>query len=92
MSPAPSAVSAPQGTTTGGVQRAPASPDTANEAHLDVVPENVARFGGAHRVTHIPAELKIIQRGSRIEHFEVVPRQPMTEGKFQQLLDAIEQE
>jgi Domain of unknown function (DUF4157) len=59
---------------------------------LDVVPENVARFDGAHRITHIPTELKVIQRGSRIEHFEVVPRQPMTESKFQQLLDAIEQE
>jgi hypothetical protein len=34
----------------------------------------------------------VIQRGARIEHFEVVPRQPMTEAKFQQLLDAIEQE
>lgn len=59
---------------------------------LDIVPDNVARFGGAQQVTRIPSELKVIQRGARIEHFEVVPRQPMTEAKFQQLLDAIEQE
>jgi hypothetical protein len=59
---------------------------------LDIVPDNVARFGGAHRVTRMPSELRVVQRGARIEHFEIVPRQPMTEAKFQQLLNAIEQE
>jgi hypothetical protein len=44
---------------------------------------------GAKRVTSVPAELKIIQRGQRLTHFEVVPRQPMPPDKFQNLVNTI---
>ena len=52
---------------------------------LDLLPSNVERFGGAHEITSIPKELKIIQRGERLEHFEIVPREPMTPEAFQEL-------
>jgi len=58
---------------------------------LDVDPANVARFeGGAQRIKSIPSELKIIQRGQRMEHFEIVPREPMEPELFQQLLNKVE--
>lgn len=41
-------------------------------------PDNLDRFGGAYRVTNIPAELKVIQRGRDRTHFEIVPAMPMT--------------
>lgn len=44
---------------------------------------------GAHRVTSLPAELKIIQRGQRLTHFEVVPRAPMPTDRFQDLVNQI---
>jgi hypothetical protein len=62
---------------------------TTHGPSLDVNPSNVQRFGGAYRIRSIPPELKIIQRG-RIEHFEIVPRKPMTLDEFQRLLNLIE--
>jgi hypothetical protein len=44
---------------------------------------------GAHKVKSIPGELKIIQRGQRKTHFEVVPRAPMAPDKFQSLVNQI---
>jgi hypothetical protein len=46
----------------------------------------LARFGGAHKVKSIPGELQIVQRGRRDTHFEIVPKQPMTPERFQELL------
>jgi hypothetical protein len=57
---------------------------------LDVVSGNVEKFGGAHQIKSIPPELKIIQRGQRLEHCEVVPREPMPVTEFQRLLNQIE--
>jgi hypothetical protein len=57
---------------------------------LETNPDALHRFGGPRRIRGIPKELKIIQRGSRIEHFEIVPREPMTETRFQELLNQIE--
>jgi len=52
-------------------------------------PDNLERFGGAHRVTNIPAELKIIQRGVDPTHHEIVPAQPMLQADYEEALDKI---
>jgi hypothetical protein len=45
--------------------------------------------GGAQRIKSIPDGLQIIQRGNRMEHFEIVPKQPMEIERFQQLLGQV---
>lgn len=57
---------------------------------LDVNASTIERFGGAFQIKSVPPELRIIQRGNRLEHFEVVPRQPMPPEQFQELLNQIE--
>ncbi len=57
---------------------------------LDVGAAAMQRFGGAFRVESIPPELRIIQRGHRMGHFELVPRQPMTPERYQELADRVE--
>jgi hypothetical protein len=56
---------------------------------LDVNPNTVSKFGGAYEIDSLPDGLKIIQRGSRAEHFEIVPTKPMTVDEFQGLLNQI---
>jgi hypothetical protein len=56
---------------------------------VETDPSGLARFGGAHKVKSIPAELQIVQRGRRETHFEIVPQQPMTPERFQELLRQI---
>ena len=56
---------------------------------LDVDPNNVSQFGGAYKIEAIPEGLKIIQRGTRLEHFEIVPSKPMTLNEYQDLLNQI---
>ena len=56
---------------------------------LDVDSAVVQKFGGAYQIKSIPPELKIIQRGNRMTHCEVVPRAPMTAEEFQRLLKQI---
>jgi Domain of unknown function (DUF4157) len=63
---------------------------TTHGASLDVNPSNIAKFGGANQIKSIPKDLKIVQRGGRLEHFEVVPREPMSAEEFQELLNQIE--
>ena len=41
-------------------------------------PEGLERFGGAFVIGGVPETLRIIQRGRRPEHFEVVPARPMS--------------
>jgi hypothetical protein len=62
---------------------------TTHGLSLDVSSEAMSRFGGAFRIESIPAELRIIQRGGKLGHFEIVPRTPMTPQRFQELLDQI---
>jgi len=59
---------------------------------VDSNANNVVRFGGAYPVISIPPGLKIIQRGQRETHFEIVPASPMTSAEYQALLDEIELE
>ncbi len=52
-------------------------------------PEPLERFGGAFRVTCVPEELKIIQRGRDPSHFEIVPARPMTLAEYEAALSTI---
>lgn len=56
---------------------------------LDINPDTVSKFGGAYKIESIPDGLKVIQRGSRAEHFEIVPTKPVTVEQFQELLNQI---
>ncbi len=62
---------------------------TTHGLSLNVSAEAMSRFGGAFRIESIPPELRIIQRGKELTHFEIVPREPMTPQRFQELLDQI---
>ncbi len=52
-------------------------------------PDNLDRFGGAYRVTAVPDDLRIIQRGRDPHHFEIVPARPMTLAEYEQVLNQI---
>lgn len=56
---------------------------------LDVDPNTVSKFGGAYKIESLPDGLKVIQRGQRKEHFEIVPSNEMSIEKFQSLLNQI---
>lgn len=45
---------------------------------------------GTHEVTSVPDELQIIQRGKDPEHFEIVPKEPMTEAEYKARLEEVE--
>ena len=59
---------------------------------LETDPCGLDRFGGAKKVVSIPDELQIIQRGKRDTHLEIVPKQPMTPERFQELVNQIKLE
>lgn len=59
---------------------------------LETDPSGLGRFGGASRVRSIPDELQIVQRGKRDTHFEVLPEEPMTPDRYQELVRRIELE
>lgn len=46
----------------------------------------VDRFGGANEIKFMPPELQAIQHGADGGHFEIVPRQPMSVGRYLELL------
>ena len=52
-------------------------------------PAGLEKFGGAHRVTNLPADLQIVQIGKDPEHFEIIPVKPMTFDEYQDLLNQI---
>ncbi len=52
-------------------------------------PDNLERFGGAHEVVSVPANLRIIQRGRDPHHFEIVPAVPMTPAEYEVALQQI---
>ena len=62
---------------------------TTHGVSLDVNPETVSKFGGAYKIESLPEGLKIIQRGARPEHFEIVPEYEMPLETFQELLNQI---
>jgi hypothetical protein len=62
---------------------------TTHGLSLDSDRARLAGFGGANRVESIPGELKIVQRGGRDTHFEVVPKQAMTPARYEELVRQI---
>ncbi len=52
-------------------------------------PDNLDRFGGAHRVTNLPAELMVLQVGKDPYHHEIVPVQPMSLAEYEGALNKI---
>jgi hypothetical protein len=42
--------------------------------------DKIAKFGGAYRIISIPNELQVVQRGQDKNHFEIVPKDPMTKA------------
>ncbi|MCY9528554.1 hypothetical protein M5X04_04285 [Paenibacillus alvei] len=62
---------------------------TTHGISLDTNPNTISKFGGAYRIDSLPDGLKIIQRGSRLEHFEIVPSYNMPLKQFQELLNQI---
>lgn len=57
---------------------------------VDSDSHRVADFGGAYLIGSMPDELSIIQRGRRDTHYEIVPSEPVTPEKYQELLDQID--
>ena len=52
-------------------------------------PDNLERFGGPYRVSSLPDELRIIQRGRNPTHYEIVPAFPMPLAEYEDLLTKI---
>ena len=52
-------------------------------------PDGLDRFGGAYRLTAIPANLRIVQRGRNPHHHEVVLAYPMTLAEYEAALRRI---
>ena len=52
-------------------------------------PDNLQRFGGAHRLDNIPPTLGIIQVGRDPHHHEIVPARPMTMAEYDEELQKI---
>lgn len=59
---------------------------------LNAVAQDVAKFGGAYRVTSVPDGLQIIQRGKNANHYEIVPKKAMTMDDYQKLLSRVKLE
>ena len=55
---------------------------------LDTDASSLARFGGGKQIKHLPDELQIVQRG-RATHYEIIPKEPMSLERFQELLNQI---
>jgi len=62
---------------------------TTHGISLDVNTDVISKFGGAYRIESIPEGLKIIQRGQRLEYFEIVPAYEISVEQFQSLLNQI---
>ncbi len=52
-------------------------------------PDGLDRFGGAHRIDSIPANLKVVQRGTDPHHHEIVPTAAMTMDEYEDALRQI---
>jgi outer membrane biosynthesis protein TonB len=64
---------------------------TTHGISLDTDAAAMGKFGGATKINTIPPELKIIQRGGKLGHFEIVPREPgMSPSRYQELLNQID--
>ncbi|MBV7269074.1 RHS repeat domain-containing protein [Winogradskyella luteola] len=71
------------------IDKATGDVKTTHGVSLDLDPNTVSKFGGAYRVHSLPKGLKVIQRGQRMNHYEIVPEKPMPLKDFQNLLNQI---
>lgn len=64
---------------------------TTHGVSLDADPANLGKYGGTNEIDQstMPEELKIEQRGMRPDHYEIMPRQPMTMERFNELVSQI---
>lgn len=62
---------------------------TTHGPSLNTDPAKLERFGEVYEIKLLPPELQIIQRGMNASHYEIVPRQPMTLERFQELLRSV---
>jgi hypothetical protein len=67
-------------------------PVTARGLSLSTNKSKMQRFGGAYRVVWYPPTLQILQRGRDPEHYEIVPKQPMTVEEYQAALNQVKLE
>ncbi len=59
---------------------------------LDTDPSFLGRFGRVRKVLSIPDDLQIIQRGKRDTHLELVPKEPASPERYQELVHQMELE
>ncbi|MCL2082462.1 MAG: hypothetical protein FWH04_04400 [Oscillospiraceae bacterium] len=57
--------------------------------HVDPKNKNIVNNGGAYRIDSLPKGLKIVQRGNKPEHFEIVPTKAMPLAEYQKLLNQV---
>jgi RHS repeat-associated protein len=62
---------------------------TTHGPSLNTDPAKLERFGEVYEIKLVPPELQIIQRGMNASHYEIVPRQPMTLERFNELLRSV---
>ena len=62
---------------------------TTHGVSVNTNPAAVANHGTPHKIVDLPDGLNIIQRGKNISHYEIVPIQPMSLSKYQDLLSQI---
>ncbi len=55
--------------------------------HMD--PRSVEKFGGAYRIKSLPKGLQLKQRGKDLNHYEIVPAEPMTFEQYAELLKRV---
>jgi hypothetical protein len=56
---------------------------------LELDPADAAKHGVPHRVTSIPDELEIVQRGKRPGHHELRPKVEMPVDRFEELVKQV---
>ncbi|HEX9990210.1 MAG TPA: hypothetical protein VGE45_17260 [Chloroflexia bacterium] len=55
--------------------------------HMD--PKSLEKFGGAYRIKSLPEGLQLKQRGKDLNHYEIVPAEPMSFEQYAELLKRV---
>lgn len=63
---------------------------TTHGISVETDPARLSRFGQFRQIKWVPPSVKIIQRGRRLTHFEIVARHPMSPDEYQDALDQIQ--
>ena len=62
---------------------------TTHGVSVNTNPGAVSQHGVPHKIVDLPDGLDIIQRGTNLSHYEIVPAQPMPLSQYQDLLSQI---